>query len=345
MSLILPRRRFIAFALAAPSIVRAQPFPGMLAKSAGFTGLLDQLSGTTTIIGAWSVCRALKGITYSAGAMKARSNDTGSGTVIGFNGTIINTTALNALWSSGLAVGVNELFDQSGNGNHLFPQSGASDGILIGTGGSYTSPVTVAGGTSLPMLGFGAGNQSGSTGVNPNMVTTVPMPVSFSATAKNFMICVLKPTSGAGSGNFNHVAEYLHTGDSSSSSATTSVAHMYTDGSTTNGIYSTTGGGSDLSKITLSPAGGLHLAASVYDGTDSIMYVDRVAGTSVAFTASLGSGGSYCVGAHVSNPTLDVWNGFIPEILIGQFTSTPAIFAAGDLVVIQNNMRTFYGTP
>ena len=278
--------------------------------------------------------------------MIVRSANAGTHTTIGFSGVILNKAALLAVCVGGSAEGAYQLTDQSGNANHQIANPGASDGILVSTTGTLTSPVTVAGGTALPMLGIGSGNQAGATGVNPNYRTAAPMPVSFSATAKHFMIAVLKPTSGAGSGNFNHVAEYLHTGDSSSSSATTSVAHMYTDGSTTSGLYSTTGGGPDHSKITLSGGNtGLHLVASVYDGANSIMYADRVAGTTVAITTALGAGGAYCVGAHVGTPTLDVWNGFIAEMLIGQFTSTPAAFAAGDLVTMQNNMRTFYGTP
>lgn len=309
----------------------------------GLPGLLDTLSSSTTIIGAWSSCRALKSSTYNAGAIKVRSNQAGTQTTIGFVNSLLNTAALLAVCVGGQKEGVIELFDQSGNANHMAPQIGSADCVIVSTTGTFPFPVTVAGGGSLPMPGFGAGNNAGLSGSAPVMSTAAPMPVSFGAVSKHFMLCVMKGTSGSGDIH-GEVANFVHTGDTHSFNATTSCIHLQRNASATTGAYDSFNfnGFKALDTITES---NLHLSGSLFDGAHQTLYVDRVAGTGVANTQSLGAGGSYGMGATADSAAIDPWCGAIAEMIVGTFTNSAAAFVAGDWALMQNNLRTFYKTP
>src|ERR1039458_6003767 len=96
------------------------PFPnGLFSRGGGPVGLLDGLSGTTTIIGAWSSARSLKSSTYGAGAMKVRSNEAGAQSTIGFVGSVLNTALLLSVCVGGQKEGVIQCIDQSGHGFHM----------------------------------------------------------------------------------------------------------------------------------------------------------------------------------------------------------------------------------
>ena len=315
-----------------------------LLRSSGPQGLLDQLSSSTTIIGAWSSCRSLKSSTYSAGAMKVRSNEAGTQTNIGFVGRLLNTAALIAVCVGGEKEGVIQWNDQSGNANHLAPQSGAADSVICSTTGTLSFPVTVTGGSSMPMVGFGPGNQAGSTGVAPSMITPIPMPVSFGAVAKHFALVVYYDIKSGGAA-FGEICAYRHTGDANSFSTTTSAIHIQRDNSTTSGIYTAAANSLHQAQSGTLAQNALHMLGSLYNSADTILYGDGSAGTGGAYTQTLGSGGSYSVGAANQATTTDNWNGWIAELIIGTFSNSAAAFEAGDWTTMLNNTAAFYPVP
>lgn len=305
--------------------------------------MLDGLSSTTTIVGAWSSGRALKRSVYGAGAMKVRSNEAGTQTTVGFSGGLLNVTTLLAACVATQKLGVIQWNDQSGNGNHMAPQSGAADCVIASTTGTLTHPTTVLGGASMPMIGFGAGNQSGGTGSAPNMSTAQPMPVSFGAVSQHFMLGVFIGTSGSGDAH-GEIANFVHTGDTNSFSATTSCIHLQRNNSSTSGAYCNFNYNGFKATQTITE-GFLHLGGSLFDGADMWVYADKSPGGSVANTQSLGSGGRYAIGACAGLASTDPWCGFIGEVVVGTFTNSASSFRSGDFLTMENNMRSFWKTP
>jgi hypothetical protein len=311
------------------------------------TPLLNQLSAGTTIIGAWSMARKLKsGVTV---AFYANPVGGGATNAIGFTGNLVTTSGLTtanmALYGGpGGNTGLS-LQDQTGNANHLGRCNSQSLYCPVTTGaGALNAPITCIGGFHAPMFSCGYNGLSVATVANALSTSNAAggvMPVSYGAATHYFMFAVLRLKSGVPTSSlFGRVGCFQHTGDATDAGSTTSATFGTRANTNTTGAIEGFQNNLALSAGTASTTNPF-LFGSVFDGVHNTLYLDRAAQTSVAATGTLGSGGNFGVGNYPGNTT-NTTNGVIGADIVEVITGTT--LAAGDLALIQANMRVFYQT-
>lgn len=300
--------------------------------------LLSQLSGGTTIIGAWSTARQLLG--SAANAFLA--NKIGISTQnIGFVGGKLDTTSLTTFAASG-SVGVSYVYDQSGNANYLTRPSTSSYCPITTPAGALNAAIACAGGFSAPMLSLGYnGLSAGTTGPYlASGTTTTPgnMAVSFGAASAWWCFTVTRMKSGSGNAA-GSITNFIHTGDSNGNSDAGSCVMLARDNSTTSGLMYCIHANVGFATAT-APNSTPTLLGSVFNGTNAAVYVDRTPGTTAAYSGALGSGGSFGLGDWANAGAFGTvpFAGDVVEVVTG------TALAAADLTLIQANMRAFYGT-
>jgi len=301
--------------------------------------LLSLLSGTTTVIGAYSTGRKLASAATSPFTATNISdvNYTALFTSMG----ALNTAGL-LTFANNLSLGLTTWNDQSGSGNNLPLGTGNTSYPPLCGGGSLNLPITTTQGVMpLPSIGY----NGTITGSRAPWFSLSPMITPFGAVAKFFSIAVFRPKSGQGS-TVGRLTQYLATGDVSAFTATTSCILIARNGSTTTGAMAT-GRNSTVPSGGTGPSNTPTMQGIVYDGTNATYYIDRTGQTPGAFTGNLGATGAFAIGDGTEFITVATDNMAcdIAEVIIGTFTSSAATFAAGDWTVIQNNMRAFWNTP
>ena len=330
------------------TVPHLNPFPfSMFNRGSLSVPLLNQLSAGTTVIGAWSTARRLKiGVSHAFLAIPA----SGAGTDIGFTSVGLLDTAALISFAAGAAVGLGSngqlgwWYDQSGNGNNLSADHGFNvSGCQVTTGaGALNAPITVAGGTSMPMV------TTGSTGVyglgsipgflSTQQLTSGIMATPFGAVKTWWCFTVVRLKSGSGS-TFGRIASFTASGQTTDS--TTGGSAFLLAGSNTSGALENFKASGSAVATGTSPVGSPTLLGSVFTATTGQIYVDRATQTSGSNSASLGSTGIYDVGNYYTNGVAA--NGILAADFAEQICGT--VIAAGDLTLIQDNMRAFYETP
>ena len=319
--------------------------PGMAITRPGlYLPVLNQLSSGTTVIGAWSTCRRLLvGVTY--GMLVATAGGVGggsSGIQVGFDAKgRIDMRAVNQYWASfnnggaatvglGCTTGSGNLYDQSGNANHLSTDNGFNTlgSSLVLPHGSLNATVRIFDRSILCAAGLGYAGYG--TGASQPVLSTAQlasgnMAVSFGAVPTWWGIVACRPKAVA---QTNQLIAYQHSGDSSPTNATTSFA--------LSAVVTTPGGvklEGQANNQTLGAGGNavsnaVHIMGFIANNTTWTNWIDGAPVGSSSYTQTLGSGGSLKLGANS--------NGDMIEAIVGT-TTTP-----GDWAVLMANMAAFY---
>lgn len=347
---LLTRRQIL---LATPAIVlassigeaRGQIPPPFIGNGSGLLSppLLNQLSAGTTVIAAYSPARKLKnGVTSPFSA-----------SILGTSFFIAAFTASGLLNTAGLlsyaAGGSTAIagtsgpswYDQTGNGNHLARGNGNSYYCPITTpAGALNASTVVAGGFTVPLISTGYNGLS--TANNGPFLSTCngttpqqPMPVSFGASNKWWVSCIVRLKSGTGNTG-GRLGSFIHTGDTQDYNASTSAVLCALNGSTTSGAL----GGNNNGAVTngTAPVGAVCFIMVVWDGAHQTLYINGTQAAQTADTATLGSGGGFSIGDEFNAGAFGSapFAGDFGDYLIG------TTLATADRALITQNVMKFY---
>lgn len=327
--------------IAAPALLlgRARAQMPIMMQQGSSGPLLNTLAAGTTVVGAWSTGRLLK--TGAAGAFY--SNTIGSASnLIPFLGTGIVDTSTLTTANMGLYGGPGgntsqSWVDQSGNGNSLGRGNTNSRYCPVTTGaGALNAPITIAGGSSVPMLSLGYNGLSVAN--NGPFISTNPlgtMPVDYGTSAACWAFMMVRLASGVGD-VFGSLANFVHTGDIGPSAGAGSAEMMARDNSTTSGLMYAEK--TPTFATDTAPVGRSTCLGSVFDGTNITLYVDGVAGTPVAYSGALAAGGNFASGDWANAGAFGTHSigADIAELITG------TAIAAADIAGIPASMRAFF---